>query len=70
MSKNVSADDLVKHKACYNKICYCEFTNIQKRNRALHRYSDVLEQGKSTVLKQQAGRPSTHTLETENDKDL
>ena len=65
-SKNLSPDDLVKYKAYCCKKCYSEFTNIEKRNRALQRYTDALEQGKSTLVKWKAGCPSTNTLETKN----
>ena len=49
----------MKYKASIKKCC-SEFINIEKRNRALQRYTDILEQGKST-----AGRSSTNTLENE-----
>ena len=66
-SKCPSGDGLVKYKACYHKNCYNEFINIEKRNRALQRYTYALEQGKSIVVKRKAGLPSTSKLETENE---
>lgn len=54
-SKNLRGDDLVKYKACYRKKCCSKFTNIAS------------EQGKSTVVKQKTGHPSTNALETETE---
>ena len=36
-NKNLCADDLLNKKACYHKKCFSEFTNIEKRNRAIQR---------------------------------
>ena len=66
-NKNLCADDLINNKACYHKKCYSEFTNIEKRNRAIQRYTDALEQGQATTVKRKAGRPSSNTLEIENE---
>ena len=66
-NKNLCADDLLNNKACYHKKCYSEFTNIEKRNRAIQRYIDALEQGQATIIKQKAGRSSSNTLEIENE---
>ena len=66
-SKNVCADDLPNNKACYHKKCYSEFTNTEKRNRTIQRYTDALEQGQATIVKRKAGRPSSSTLEIENE---
>ena len=38
-------------KLCYNKNCYSEFTDTEKRNRVLQGYTDTSEQGYSTVAK-------------------
>ena len=62
-NKNLCADDLLNNKACYHKKCYSEFTNIEKRNRAIQRYTDALEQGQATIVKRKTGRPSSNTLE-------
>ena len=61
------ADDLLNNKACFHKKCYSEFTNIEKRNRAIQRYTDALEQGQAIIVKRKAGRPSSNTLEIENE---
>ena len=66
-NKNLCADDLINNKACYHKKCYSEFTNIEKRNRAIQRYTDALEQGQVTIAKREAGRPSSNTFEIENE---
>ena len=66
-SKNLSGNELVKYKTCYYKKCCSEFTNIGKQNRDLQRYTDALEQGKSTVVKRKTGRSSIDALETENE---
>ena len=66
-NKNLCGDDLLNNKACYHKKCYSEFTNIEKRNRAIQRYTDALEQGQATIVKRKAGCPSSNTLEIENE---
>ena len=40
---------------------------MKKRNRANQRYNDALEQNQSTTVKRKAGRPSSNTLEIENE---
>ena len=65
--KNLCADGLLNNKVCYPRKCYSEFTNIEKRNRAIQRYTDALEQGQVTIAKREAGRPSSNTFEIENE---
>ena len=62
-NKNLCADDLLNNKACYHKKCYSDFTNIEKRNRAIQRYTDALEQGQATIVK----RNASNTLKIENE---
>ena len=59
-NRNLCADDLINNKAC-------EFTNIEKRNRAIQRYTDALEQGQVTIVKRKAGHPSSNRLEIETE---
>ena len=66
-NENLCAEDLLNNKACYHKKCYSEFTNIEKRNRTIQRYTDALEQGQVTIVKRKAGRPSSNTLAIENE---
>ena len=66
-NKNLCADDLLNNKACDHKKCYSEFTNTEKRNWAIQRYTDAVEQGQATIVKRKAGRPSSNTLEIENE---
>ena len=62
-NKNLCANDLLNNKACYHKKCYSEFPNIERRNRAIQRYADGLEQGQATIVK----RKASSTLEIENE---
>ena len=62
-NKNLCADDLLNNKVCYHKKCYSDFTNIEKRNRAIQRYTDALEQGQATIVK----RNASNTLKIENE---
>ena len=66
-NKNLCADNLLNNKACDHKKCYSEFTNTEKRNRAIQRYIDAVEQGQATIVKRKAGRPSPNTLDIENE---
>ena len=66
-NKNLCADDLRNNKASYHKKCYSQFTNIEKSNRAIERYTYALEQGQATIAKQKAGRPSSNTLKIESE---
>ena len=66
-NKNLCADDLLNNKACYHKKCYSASTNIEKRNRAIQRYTDALEQGQATIVKRKAGPPSSNKLEIKNE---
>ena len=66
-NKNLRVEDLLNNKAFYQKKCYSEFTNIEKRNRTIQRYTDALEQGQMTIAKRKAGRPSSNTLAIENE---
>ena len=50
-NKSLCDDDLLHNKACYHKKSYSEFTNIEKRNRAIQRYTDALEHGQATIVK-------------------
>ena len=50
-NKSLCDDDSLHNKACYHKKSYSEFTNIEKRNRAIQRYTDALEHGQATIVK-------------------
>ena len=62
-SKNLCADDLLNNKARYHKKCYSEFPNIEKRKRAIQRYTDALERDQATIVK----RKASNTLKIENE---
>ena len=63
----MNEEDLSEHKAICHKKYYSESTNVEKRSRALQRYSDALRQGQSAIVKRKAGRPSLNTVETKTE---
>ena len=42
----------------YHRDCYSEIANVEKHERAIKGYLDLVEYGDSSVVKRKAGRPS------------
>ena len=55
---NVTPEEMSEKNIVYHRDCYSEIANVEKHERAIKGYLDLVEYGDSSVVKRKAGRPS------------
>ena len=55
---DVSPATLIENHATYHRVCYSNYTNKSKIDRARKQYHEAVETGDTSVVKRKAGRPS------------
>ena len=66
----VCVEEVIENAGFYHKQCYSDFGNVKRRDRAVKRFNEAIEQNSSVVTKRKAGRPSKSSVEEAENENL